>query len=249
MFFVFPEARAVFAQLSAGLGFLGSQGIFKFDDGIAVVGINMAAFSPSAYIYTHKLFDSGRQFRRRTAAREEPLDKGYKTMRFCGFIRERLDVLGIFLQSGKRRCVQSRHDLTNLHVETEGLSHILKTLERLPHHGFQHPDFLVGQLLELTRSPPFRQSSLVLPYEHKQIFRHAVRHLDRLHDAPQRFIMTAQIVNLVRQVLFNRPQDACVKKLRRFRTVKIPVQIGSIVQHLDISFRRWPPLDEIHQRP
>jgi hypothetical protein len=61
---------------------------------------------------------------------------------------------------------------------------------------------------EFLFTPPPRQGPIVLPDEHNQVFSNTVRHLDRIHDAAGRFVVTAQIVDLARQIVFDRVSDA-----------------------------------------
>ena len=60
--------------------------------------------------------------------------------------------------------------------------------------------------------------------------------------------MTLQISDFTRQVVLDGVSDALIQKLRLFRAVKITVEIGDLVQHLDIAAGRRRPFDEGHQR-
>src|SRR6266576_1178764 len=116
----------------------------------------------------------------------------------------------------------------------------------LAHNCFKRCDLGVRQFFEFAHPPPLGQLPFVLPYEHQKIFGQPVRHFYRIHDAPQRLVMPAKIVNFARQILLNCPLYASIEKLCCLRGVKIPIQIGSIVQHLHVSLRCWSPLDETH---
>src|SRR5262245_11798404 len=60
--------------------------------------------------------------------------------------------------------------------------------------------------------------------------------------------MTAEVVDLLRQVLLHRPRHTRIEKLGSFSAVEVSVQIGGVVQNLDISVRRRPPINEGHER-
>ena len=61
--------------------------------------------------------------------------------------------------------------------------------------------------------------------------------------------MPAQILDFLGQVVLDRTLDASEQELGRLRAVEIAIEIGGIVQDLDIAMRRWrrPPGDERHQ--
>jgi len=63
--------------------------------------------------------------------------------------------------------------------------------------------FLIAQFLELSLTAPIGQSSIILPYEHHQVLSNPVRHFYLIHDAAGRFVVTAQIVDLMRQILLD----------------------------------------------
>ncbi len=77
------------------------------------------------------------------------------------------------------------------------------------------------QFLELALTALLGQSSIVLSDEHHQVFSNPVRHFDRIHDAADRFVVTAQIVDLARQILLNGASDARIQKLRLPRAIEI----------------------------
>ena len=97
--------------------------------------------------------------------------------------------------------------------------------------------------------PPLRKRPTVLPDEHEEVLGKPVRHVDRVHDTAHRLVMPAQVVDLARQVGFDRTLNACIQELRRLGAIEVPIEVGRIVQHLHVAVRRWMPLDEWHQRP
>jgi hypothetical protein len=80
--------------------------------------------------------------------------------------------------------------------------------ERIADNRFDQSDFLVPQFLEFSFAPFFRQGSLVLADEHDQVFGKTVWHVDRIHDAADRFVVALQIVDLARQVVLDGVPDA-----------------------------------------
>ena len=51
--------------------------------------------------------------------------------------------------------------------------------------------------------------------------------------------MTAQIVDLARQIVLDRAPDARIQELRRVGAVEITVQVGGLVEDLDVALRAW----------
>ena len=60
--------------------------------------------------------------------------------------------------------------------------------------------------------------------------------------------MTAQIVDLARQILLNGASDAGIQRLRLTGAVAIAVEIGGLVEYFDVAIECRPPLDEGHKR-
>ena len=65
--------------------------------------------------------------------------------------------------------------------------------------------------------------------EHDQILGESIGHVDRVHNAPERFIMPAEEVYFARQVELHRPLDASIEELCCISAVEIAVEIGSVV--------------------
>jgi hypothetical protein len=64
------------------------------------------------------------------------------------------------------------------------------------------------------------------------------KRLRPLRTHPNRVVIAAQEVDLMRQILFDRARDAGLEKLRRFRAVEIAVEISRVIENFDIPFRR-----------
>ena len=103
------------------------------------------------------------------------------------------------------------------------LDGVLKTVEGLTDDRFKGRDFGVRQFLEFIIPPFVGQSPFVLPNEQKNAFCEPVRHFNEVHNAAQRLIATAEIIDFAGQIALDRSRDARVEKLRRFRGVKITV--------------------------
>jgi hypothetical protein len=89
---------------------------------------------------------------------------------------------------------------------------IFKSVECLPHDSFDLRNFIVFQFLEIAVSAFFRERALVLPDEQQQIVGQPVRHFDHIHDLATRFVMAAQIIDFMRQVMLDGALDAVVEK-------------------------------------
>src|SRR5216683_3130145 len=125
---------------------------------------------------------------------------------------------------------------------------LLEALESIADNAFKQAHFFIAQLLELILTAPLGERTFILPDKHHQVLGNPVRHLDRIHDAADGFVVTPQIVDLARQILLDGAPDAGIQKLRRFRAVEIPIQIGGRVEHLDVALGCRPPLDKRHER-
>jgi hypothetical protein len=64
--------------------------------------------------------------------------------------------------------------------------------------------FVVTEPLELVLAALWGQRAVVLPDEHDRVLCESIRHFNRVHDAPEGLIVAAKIVDLARQVVFNR---------------------------------------------
>jgi hypothetical protein len=63
----------------------------------------------------------------------------------------------------------------------------------------------------------FGQGSLILADEHHQIFGDPVRHFDRVHDAMDRLVVPAQIIDFAGQIVLDSAGDARIEKFDRLR--------------------------------
>lgn len=61
--------------------------------------------------------------------------------------------------------------------------------------------------------------------------------------------MTGQIIDLARQILLDRAPYAGIQGLSRRRGVVIAVQVGGVVDDLDIPSKRRSLVDVRHERP
>ena len=59
----------------------------------------------------------------------------------------------------------------------------------------------------------------------------------------QRFVIAAQEVDFLRQIVIDGARNAGVEKLRRCDAVEVSVEVGGIVQDLDVSFGGRLPFD------
>lgn len=125
----------------------------------------------------------------------------------------------------------------------------VKSVKRLLDNFFELPDFFIVEGLELSLPPPLREHPAILPDEHEEVLGKPVRHFDRVHDTAHRLVMLAQVVDLARQVGFDRTLNACIQQLHRLGAIEVPIEVGRIVQHLHVAVWRWTPLNEWHQRP
>jgi len=62
---------------------------------------------------------------------------------------------------------------------------------------------VIAQILELALTALLGQSAVVLSDEHHQVFGNAIGHFDRVHDATDSFVVTVQVIDLARQILFD----------------------------------------------
>jgi hypothetical protein len=67
----------------------------------------------------------------------------------------------------------------------------------------------------------FGKRAVVLPIEHHKGFRKPVRYLDGVHDTARCFVISAKIIYLAPEIVFNRARDARIKELRGVVTVEI----------------------------
>src|SRR6266571_7692977 len=89
---------------------------------------------------------------------------------------------------------------------------------------------------------------MILLHEHDEILGESIGHVDRVHNAPERFIMPPEEVYFARQVELHCPLDAGIEELCCIGTVEIAVEVSSVVYDLDIPLRCWSPVNESHQR-
>src|SRR5690606_9405014 len=126
-------------------------------------------------------------------------------------------------------------------------SPVQKAVESVGNDSLKLSDFVVGQRIEFALAPLFRKRSAILPDEHDDVFRQPVRHLDRVHDTAKRFVVTAQILDLARQIVFDRMAHAGVQKFSGSSEIEIAVEIGRIIENLHVAVRGGPPVDKRHQ--
>ena len=91
---------------------------------------------------------------------------------------------------------------------TSGLNPVrplVETFKCVVNDAFKHTDLAIAEFLVFVGAAFLRQRPIVLPYKQNEIFRKPVRHLDGFHYAAERFVVTAQIVNLSGQVLLDGP--------------------------------------------
>lgn len=98
--------------------------------------------------------------------------------------------------------------------------------------------FVVGKGGEFVVAAALWNLAAILAQEQEKVLRKPVGHVDDLHDPALSFVLAAQELDLVRKVMFDRPGDAAVKKLRLGRAIEIPVEIGGIVGDLDVAAMR-----------
>ena len=108
----------------------------------------------------------------------------------------------------------------------------LESSERVPDNPFDQGDFFVPQRLEFMLTTVFRKRTVILANEHDEVLGETVRHFDRIHDSVNRLIVAAQIFDLARQILLDRPPDTRVQKLGLIGAVEIPVEVRRIVDDL-----------------
>ena len=108
--------------------------------------------------------------------------------------------------------------------------------------------FVVGEGSEFAFAAPFGEHAAVLAHEHDEVLREAVGHLDGFHDSTLGFVLAAQEVDLLRQIVLNGASNAFVKELCLAGAVEIAIEIGGVVCDLDVPIGRCSPVDEWHER-
>ena len=139
------------------------------------------------------------------------------------------------------RRLRSNGLVWNIGPTIQAASGFFEAAKDIVHDLLDQADFLIAQLLELALTALLGQSAVVLPDEHDQVLSEPVRHFDRIHDAADGFVVTAQVVDLARQIVLDRAPDARIQELRLRRAVEITVQIGGLVEDLDIALGRRSP--------
>ena len=59
-----------------------------------------------------------------------------------------------------------------------------------------------------------------------------------------RLVVPAQTVDFAGQVVLDGARYARIEELGRLRAVEVAIEIGGVVENLDIALGRGPPLDE-----
>jgi hypothetical protein len=107
---------------------------------------------------------------------------------------------------------------------------------------------LVGQGSELVLAAPFGNPSAVLAHEHEQIQHKMTRHLGDCHDAALRFVLAAEKLDLIGQIMLDGARHAGIEKLGLDDAVEVAKKVRHVVGDLDISLGPRMPSDAFHQR-
>ena len=99
----------------------------------------------------------------------------------------------------------------------------LSSRESFADDALDQSDLFLPQFFELACPPPLGERAVVPSDIHYQIVGKPVRHLDDIHDAPDRLVMLAQILDLAGQVFFHRAPDTRIQELGFVGAIEIPV--------------------------